>query len=120
MVNVLWVSRHAPTAEQIADLASKGHQVVALDEGMSLGARSLNDLAEVNDLVEQVISLATEHEAQAVYGVFAAPVQSRLAENVAEQKGYGISCYAAWNVSRSVEGGKPTFSHKAFLWVGYM
>jgi hypothetical protein len=101
-------------------MASKGHQIAALAEGMALGSRSIDDRSGVDDLIERVIELVNEHEAQAVYGVFAAPVQSRLAENAAEQKGYGLSCYAAWNVCRSPEGGKPTFTHKEFVWVGFM
>jgi hypothetical protein len=70
-----------------------------------------------------VRGLASEHEAEAVFGVFAAPVQECLHRTandavVAGEWGRVLTCYAAWNVQRSVDGGKPTFEHRRFCCVG--
>jgi predicted dehydrogenase len=29
-----------------------------------------------------------------------------------------LTCYAAWNIQRSTDGGKPTFEHRRFCCVG--
>jgi hypothetical protein len=106
--------------EQLADLEAKGHQIVGLSEGMALGSRSINTPAELGDMIERIEGLAAQHAASAVYGVFSAPVQSVIADRTSGDTGVGLACYASWNVSRSEEGGKPTFAHRAFLWVGIL
>jgi hypothetical protein len=118
MIDVVWFSRHAPSKEQLADLAATGHQIVGLAEGMALGAMSVNDQKDLDELSRQLVGLISKYGAQALYGVFATPMQAKLVENAVGRSGYGVSCFAAWNTSRSEEGGKPTFAHKAFLWVG--
>lgn len=118
----VWFSRHAPTAGQLADLNQGGVTLVGVEEGMRLGSANLADADDVQSVVLGLFDLAKKHGASAVYGVFAAPVQSEVyvsdrCNQDAKQK---LFCYASWNVSRSVDGGKPTFEHKEFVLVGVL
>jgi hypothetical protein len=109
----------------MADLAANNRQVVALAEGMALGARNINDRTEWCAVTHELRALAKSQCAPEVYGVFAAPIQASIATRTAAERPHSgpedvVMCYAAWNVARSVEGGKPSFTHKEFLWVGVL
>jgi hypothetical protein len=119
----LWFSRHAPTAAQLAEVAAMGYEIAALDEGMRLGAMNLADNGDLNAVLSALLGLATEHAAEACFGVFAAPVQEclrRTADDAVQAGEWGrvLPCFAAWNVQRSTDGGKPTFAHFRFCRVG--
>ena len=114
----IWFSRHRPTATQLAEIEEKGFSLVALEEGMRLGAVDLADDATLEITFAQLEALAADNKADAVFGVFPAPIQERLAGDTFG--GVGAPCYASWNVQRSVEGGKPTFEHKRFCRVGLL
>ena len=43
-----------------------------------------------------------------------------LAIRLGDYAGTELSCYAAWNVQRSTEGGKPTFEHRRWCFVGVL
>lgn len=123
MKKSLWFSRHAPSAAQVAEVAAMGYEIAAQDDGLRLGAMNLADDGDLNAVLSAVLGLATEHGAEAVFGVFAAPVQECLhrTANDAVQAGEwpkALTCYAAWNVQRSTDGGKPTFEHRRFCCVG--
>jgi hypothetical protein len=77
----------------------------------------------LNAVLSALLALAAEHGAEACYGVFAAPVQEslhRTANDAVQIGAWGrvLTCYAAWNVQRSADGGKPTFEHLRFCCVG--
>ena len=120
--NAIWFSRHQPTQAQLDECAKKGWNVVALDEGMELGARNILDDGDVYAVGAALLTLAQEHSAVAIIGVWTAPMQEALARTAqdAVQIGEwsGVECYAAWNVTRPVEGGKPVFEHRRFCAVG--
>lgn len=122
MKNVLWFSRHQPTPEQLSEIASHGWQIAGIDDGIKLGAMNLMDDGDVHAVGTALLSLAEEHSAVAIIGVWTAPMQELLARTAqdAVQIGdwRGVSCYAAWNVMRPVEGGKPVFEHRRFCAVG--
>jgi len=122
MKNAVWFSRHQPTSAQLAECEQRGWNVVALDQGMELGARNILDDGDVYAIGQALLGLAKEHSAVAIIGVWTAPMQELLARTAqdAVQIGdwRGASCYAAWNVMRPVEGGKPVFEHRRFCAVG--
>jgi len=122
MKNVLWFSRHQPTPEQLSEIASHGWQIAGIDDGIKLGAMNLMDDGDVHAVGTALLSLAEEHSAVAIIGVWTAPMQELLARTAqdAVQRGEwdGVECYAAWNVTRPVEGGKPVFEHRRFCAVG--
>lgn len=127
----IWLSRHAPTADQIADAKRLGYDIVALAEGQRLGALDLREEGDVKALVSAVLGLCAEHGARAIFGVVAAPLAAQLhrSANDAVHRGEwaqavpetgDVPVFAAWNVQRTVEGGKPTFLHRCWLPVGYL
>ena len=119
----IWFSRHAPSAAQLAEIAAMGFELAALDDGLRLGAMNLFDDGDLAAVLSALLELASDHMAEAVYGVFAAPVQEclhRTANDAVRAGEWGrvLTCYAAWNVQRSADGGKPTFEHRKFCCVG--
>lgn len=118
----IWFSRHQPTSAQLAECEQRGWRLHALDKGMELGAMSIMDDGDVYAVGQALLALAAEHDAKVIIGVWAAPMQELLARTAqdAVQKGEwdGVPCYAAWNVTRPVEGGKPVFEHRRFCAVG--
>ena len=122
MKNVLWFSRHQPTPEQLSEIASHGWQIAGIDDGIKLGAMNLMDDGDVHAVGTALLSLAEEHSAVAIIGVWTAPMQELLVRTAQDsvQMGWwcGVPCYAAWNVTRPVEGGKPVFEHRRFCSVG--
>ena len=120
--NAVWFSRHQPTQAQLAECAARGWNIVALDEGMELGSLSIMDDGDVNAVGSALLALAKEHTAAVIVGVWASPLQEVIARTAqdAVQRGdwHGVECYAAWNVSRPTEGGKPVFAHRRFCEVG--
>lgn len=117
-MNAIWFSRHRPTAAQLAEIGEMGFSLVALDEGLRLGAVNLADDAMLESTLAQLGALARANKADAVFGVFPAPIQERLVDGAVT--GVGAPCYASWNVQRSVEGGKPAFEHKRFCAAGLL
>ena len=86
--NAIWFSRHQPTQAQLDECAARGWNVVALDEGMRLGAINIMDDGDVHAVGTALLSLAEEHSAVAIIGVVAMkmkggsdkPVEVRLEE----------------------------------------
>jgi hypothetical protein len=122
MKTAIWFSRHTPTASQIDSAAQLGYALTVTETGIRLGTMELADNGDVMAVVSALLGHCADEKAHAIFGVFAAPIQAQLARTAqdAVQAGEwdGLPCYAAWNVMRSQEGGKPTFEHRAWLAVG--
>ena len=124
MFNAVWFSRHAPTEEQLAEIEEMCYQLIDIPSGMGLGSRSINSDNDLADMVKSIRVLVERGGARAIFGVFPAPLQWMLVEGVYYSHvgnnlvTDGVGCYASWNVSRMVEGGKPSFTHKRFVSVG--
>jgi len=123
----LWFSRHEPTAEQLADVVARGYTLVALTEGMTLGAVNIVGPKDAEMVYSSLLELASAHGARAVFGVFPTPIQAQLCLRSIELalcgpealRG-GVSCYASWNAKRTPDGGRPTFAHQSWELVGYL
>ena len=126
MKTSIWFSRHQPTAEQVADASAMGYEITAIESGKALGSISLKDDGDVKAVVSGVLGLVAEHSAVAIFGVWPNDVQAqwqRTADDAVQIGGWGdgdIPCFGASNVSRSVEGGKPTFDHRTWKLVGHL
>ena len=125
----IWFSRHQPSAAQIEDAASMGYDLTVTSEGLALGSMDLRDNGDVLACVSGLLGHCAETGAVAIFGVFAAPILAQIArtsedirqrgECVEPDGGNGdFPCFAAWNVMRSVEGGKPAFQHRQWLGIG--
>ncbi len=127
-----WFSRHKPTDAQLAEIARSGHKLAVVAKGMALGIRDLHNEGDVVAVVTDLQELVKGHNAAAIYGVFPAMVQEVIAYGMETYAGWitsymageyiaadaGTPCYAAWNVTRAVEGGRPTFHHQRFCYTG--
>ena len=132
MKTAIWFSRHHPTGDQIADAAAMGFEIVSIETGKALGAVDIRDNGDVKTVVSGVLAQVSEHKASAVFGVPSAPIFAQLARTAADavqrgafapvdgQENGDVPFFGAWNVSRSVEGGKPTFAHQAWCLVGHL
>lgn len=120
--NVIWFSRHQPTTAQTAEAARRGWEIVCVEEGANLGAITLQDDGDVHAVGTALMALVEEHQAIGIIGVWTAPMMEMLARtaNDAVHAGQwcGITCYAAWNISRPPVDGKPQFEHRRFCRVG--
>jgi len=127
----IWLSRHSPTAAQLADALSLGYEITGIADGQRLGALDLRDEGDVKALVSAALGLCAELGAAAIFGVVAAPLSAQLARTAADaiQRGAlaaptpatgDVPVFAAWNVQRTVEGGKPTFEHRCWVLAGHL
>lgn len=120
MRKALWFSRHEPTEVQREQIAAMGMELVAVEEGKALGAISIETDADLDRVVAGLLALATTHELNvnsgAIFGVPSTPLLGYMQRCYEEC--LCVDFYAAWNVTRSVEGGKPTFAHKKWVLVG--
>lgn len=124
MKKAIWFSRHQPTPGQINDAARMGYALTVTPEGTALGSMDLRDNGDVLACVSGLLGHVSEQGANAIFGVFAAPILAQLARTSEDIRQRGecvagdIPCFAAWNVMRAVEGGKPTFDHRQWLAIG--
>jgi len=118
MKPALWFSRHDPTAAQLRDIEN-GYccWLVAIPEGIRLGNQTINSVADRCEVLRALRELALREKAQAIFGVFPVPIQVELV--IIELRKGALDCYSAWNVQRAAEGGRPTFEHRSFCFVGW-
>ena len=119
----IWFSRHQPTADQIADAAAMGFILVVDADATKTAGLSIETELDV-DYVMEFFTTGIAADVAAIFGVFAAPVQSAIWHRDywgmvgLSSRGVRLDFFAAWNVQRPQEGGKPTFVHKQFVQVG--
>lgn len=106
-----------------------GYALEATTEGTALGSIDLQNNGDVIACVSGLLGHCAETGAVAIFGVFAAPILAQLARTSEDiqQRGECVEpdggngdypCFAAWNVMRTAEGGKPTFEHRQWLGIG--
>jgi len=130
MFRAIWFSRHQPSREQIEDADRLGYTLEVTPKGIALGAMDLQNEGDVQTVVSKLLAHCTETGTVAIFGVFAAPILAQIARTGLDilQRGClepaggkgDYPCFAAWNIMRSVEGSKPTFAHKQWLYIGHL
>ena len=105
---------------------------MAVAEGMEVGGRGLQDENDVAQAIGAIQALVAEYGVVAIYGVFPAALQEALAHRMEsyavriadsatgeyDPADAGVPCFAAWNIMRAADGGRPTFEHRRFCYVG--
>lgn len=120
----LWFSRHNPTPEQLEDALKNGFKIVEIETGLELGKRELSGETAASQMVEELLNLAEQKKAAAIFGVFPTRLLGWMALVALEAVVKGefrptdLPCYSSVNASRPVEGGKPTFVHQGWAYVG--
>lgn len=129
MKKAIWFSRHQPISDQREDAANMGYDLLVTTEGIALGTMELLDNRDVEICVSGLLGHCADIGAEAIFGVFAAPILTQIARTAEDirQRGEIIEpkdgkgdypCFAAWNIMRAEEGKKPTFLHKKWLGIG--
>ena len=118
MLEALWFSRHRPTSDQLCEITQNGYVLRDLELGRSLASRDLHSPEETNKVIADLRALVVDTEAYRIYGVFPTPVLAKLFFQYHDQQ--SAECYAAWNATRSVEGGVPTFMHLGWQLIGLL
>lgn len=113
----VWFSRHAPTTAQLADVRLLGHHLVDVETGMDLGQMAVNSFADRDAMMGALLNYVVRNGAQAIFGVAPTPILNAMHREVLASR-RTVPFYAAWNVARSADGGKPTFEHFLFEEVG--
>ena len=112
---ILWYSRHPMTDEQKRDL--DGVRV------HHLNAATVNTVEEEEEERES-IRTCIDCGVESIYGVFPAWLLAKMWGDAQWAIAAGdyvtrpVTCFAAKNSSRSVEGGRPTFTHRGFVPIG--
>ncbi len=101
----IWFSRHQPTAEQVSDAEWFGYEITGISEGILAGSKNMADNPDVWAAIEFC-------RGKTVFGVFPSPLRAAWFAAPSQSP---ASAFEAWNVSRSVEGGKTTFEHKNWV-----
>jgi hypothetical protein len=112
MKKSVWFSRHPATPEQLAEIASMGFPPPV--DASALSAVSIETADDINRVVDGLVAISPDGDC-GIFGVFAAPIQGVIA--TLPRTG-NRQCFSAWNVTRTVVGGKPTFTHKQWVFVG--
>lgn len=105
MKTAIWFSRHQPTAEQIADASVRGYEITGIEAGMAAGAVNMTEQPDVLAAMDYC-------RGKVVFGVFPAPIRAAWREVTASAP---EEAWESWNVQRTTEGGKPTFTHKDWV-----
>lgn len=113
----VWFSRHAPTAAQLSDVRLLGHHMVDVEAGRALGMKEINSFDDRDAMMVALRELVVRNGAEAIFGVAPTPILNAMLREVLGSRRM-VPFYAAWNVARSAEGGKPTFEHFLFEEVG--
>lgn len=87
-----------------------GFELKSVEIGISFGLKSLETPQNVWECDEGLNALRVATGAVACFGTFPAPLRAFWVHN-----GTFVPCYEAWNIQRSIDGGKPTFTHKEWV-----
>lgn len=116
MNNAIWFSRHAPSGDQLAEIAALGYTLVERETTMELASRSISDQDDRTAVAALLKAAMSNSGARALFGVIPVPLRFMAAGEEYYLKAMPV--FESWNVMRSVEGQKPTFAHREFLRVG--
>lgn len=106
----IWFSRHAITAEQAAEIAAAGYEVLEDAKVSEMATANITSDEEVMEIIKYMMLLRNSG-VQRFYGVFPAALRAALLQF----GGNTLELWEAWNVQRTPDGGKPSFEHKKFV-----
>jgi len=122
-MKAVWFSRHNPTPEQIQNASEMGFEIVGIEEGKIAGAMEIKNDYSRNEVVDKIGEMIKKYSPSAIFGVPSTPIISIMYHNMRPaftQAFVVYPFYAAWNIQRSIEGQKPTFSHYSWEKIGEM
>ena len=114
MNKCVWFSRHEITAEQSAEIAAAGYEVMEDCKLRDYAAMNITSDEEITEVIKYMQFLKNSG-VQRFYGVFPAVIRSALLAWTGMFGGNTLELWESWNVQRSPDGGKPTFEHKKFV-----
>lgn len=123
-MKAVWFSRHEPTPEQLSGADGLGFEIVAIEEGRSLGAMALDDDASTLSVLTSLLMLVDRHGANAIFGVASTRTLEMIhatAEDavlLGDWRASDTPFWSARNIQRAAEGGKPTFQHAGWRVIG--
>lgn len=115
MNKCVWFSRHEITAEQAAEIAAAGYEVLKDCKLTELAGMNMTSDEEVMETIKYMMLLRDRSGVQRFYGVFPPALRSALLAWAGMFGGNTIELWEAWNIQRSPDGGKPSFEHKKFV-----
>lgn len=124
-MKALWFSRHSPTEEQLDDINKHGKKLVIDDEISALAADTIT-VENCKTVIKKITDAVRRHQCNSVYGVFPTLILAESfglccdAANRGDFIGREYKIFAAHNIMRTPEGGKPTFHHGGFFSVGVL
>lgn len=118
-MKAIWFSKVPPTSAQLEDAARIGYNIVAIEEGITLGRVDLNDHRTLNMVMDRLKGLLFTEDATVILGVFPVPVLSYMWQTYYDE-GALISCHSPWRVKRTLEDGSFTLEHLEWCLVGFM
>lgn len=114
MNKAIWFSRHEMTAEQAAEIAAAGYEVVKDSKFTEFAGHNMTSDEEVMETIKYMMLLRNSG-VQRFYGVFPPVLRAKLLAWTGTFGGNTLELWEAWNVQRSPNGGKPSFEHKKFV-----
>lgn len=114
MNKAIWFSRHALTEEQAEEIAAAGYEVISDAKVSEMAKQNITSEEEVMNIVDSFMELRN-HGVNRIYGVFPPALRSALLAWTGMFGGNTVELWEAWNITRSPDGGKPTFEHKKFV-----
>lgn len=119
---IILFTRHKLTDVQRAEIEATlraGEEVIDMTELAARNIMSMDEAGEIADLLVAEARRAPWHTPVRLFGVLPAPIRAALCrreEPVCEvDVAPKLSIFEAFNVSRSPEGGAPTFEHVCWL-----
>lgn len=117
-------TRHRLTDVQRAEIEARfvrgGEEIVDMGDLASINITSMEQAGEIADLLVAEARRAPWHTPVRLFGVLPAPLRAALCrreEPVCSEVDVSskLVVYESFNVSRSQEGGRPTFEHRRWV-----
>lgn len=115
MENVLWFSRHEPTAEQIKEITEDGTRLIRTDKLKALAELQIDNQEQACAVYNALVVISQELGAERVYGVWPVDLLALFHRIRATGHLLPFGVYGAANKKRALEGQMPTFEHREWL-----
>ena len=116
--DAIWFSPKRPTVEEVANIKSMRYQLIAVQEGRDLAKEEIGDDEARTHVMSELVTLAMQAGAHAIFGSFPAPVLADLYESRTDKGNNVIPCFSAWGTKGMMRRGKLIRGHVRFVQVG--